>query len=385
MYINFWYPAIESEKLTADAPVQVQMLDHKFALFRDKNGKAHCVSDTCVHRGGALGEGKMRNGNVECPYHGWQFDGTGACKKIPSIGADGKMPARAKVDAYPVQEKYGIVFAFLGDLPEEERPPLMEIPEYETEGWRGNLIVYDVACNYERSIENGLDPAHNEFVHPTHGYEGDRDDYHVPQFDIRETEWGCGFMAAFKGKEREEYETRTAMRTDKDGKFRSDTEAGTFTHGPAQMLTVINLTAENSMHQYMYECPIDETHIRVFLVNMRNCILEPERDEPIVQRCLAIAGQDIVVLEKMAPIKTPRSITKEVMMPADAPIVKYREYLQRWDEKGWRIDVKELRRERQENDIAFAIPSPARRTSKNWVLDEVPLLEVASQQKAAAE
>ena len=219
MYINFWYPAVASDELTADKPVQVKMLGLDFVLFRDKDGAAHCLSDTCAHRGGALGHGKMRAGNVECPYHGWRFNGDGQCTFIPSIGKDGKIPARAKVDAYPVQEKYGIVFAFLGDLPEEERPPLMPIEEYDQEGWRANLIIYNVNCNYERSIENGLDPAHNEFVHPTHGYEGERDDYDVPEFDVKDTEWGSGFMTTFIGKEREGYETRKAMRTDKEELF----------------------------------------------------------------------------------------------------------------------------------------------------------------------
>ena len=57
------------------------------------------------------------------------------CATVPSIGFDARPPARTKVDSYPIQEKYGIVFAFLGDLPEAERPPLYEIDEYDQEGW----------------------------------------------------------------------------------------------------------------------------------------------------------------------------------------------------------------------------------------------------------
>jgi phenylpropionate dioxygenase-like ring-hydroxylating dioxygenase large terminal subunit len=385
MYINFWYPMIESAKLNSDKPELVQALGHKLALFRDGEGNAHCVSDTCVHRAGSLGLGKIRDGNIECPYHGWQFDGTGACKMIPSIGKDGKVPARAKVDAYPVQEKYGIVFAYLGDLPAEERPSLMPIDEYDEDNWRANLIVYDVACNYERSIENGLDPAHNEFVHPTHGHEGDRDDYVVPEYELDHTEWGAGFMTTFIGKERPEYETRTAFRTDSKGNFRADTQAGTYFHGPAQMLTKIHLTEENWMHQYMYECPIDEGHIRIFLVNMRNCLLEPERDSKIVERCLAIAEQDIIILTKVDPIKTPDSMTCEVMVPADKILVHYRHCLDKWDQNGWRIDASTWRRRREDKNIAFSIPSPARRTEKNWVLDAVPLLVPDKAEKIAAQ
>ena len=95
-----------------------------------------------------------------CPYHGWEFGGDGECKNIPSIGYGTKVPPRAKVDSYPVQEKYGIVFAFLGDEPEESRPPLLNVEEYGQEGWMANeVLVLDVPYYYERSIENGLGPG----------------------------------------------------------------------------------------------------------------------------------------------------------------------------------------------------------------------------------
>ena len=137
MYINFWYPIVRSEDLASDKPEKVKVLGVNVVAFRDAEGRARVISDTCVHRGGSLGGGwaggnapRIVNGCIVCPYHGWEFGGDGECKNIPSIGYGTKTPPRAKVDAYPVQEKYGIVFAFLGDLPEEERPPLYEVEEY---------------------------------------------------------------------------------------------------------------------------------------------------------------------------------------------------------------------------------------------------------------
>ena len=118
MYINFWYPICTSEELDADKPQQTQVLGLRFVAFRDAEGKPHVLSDTCVHRGGSLSKGKVVDGCVVCPYHGWRFAGDGKCQLVPSVEAGAKLPARAKVDSYPVQEKYGIVFAFLGDLPD---------------------------------------------------------------------------------------------------------------------------------------------------------------------------------------------------------------------------------------------------------------------------
>ena len=180
MYINFWYPVCLSDEIN-EGPKKATILGLEFVAFRDHKGNAHCLSNVCVHRGGSLAHGICHDdGTIACPYHGWRFDGSGKCQKIPSLGPGSKVPKRAKVDSYPVQEKYGIVFAFLGDQPEKERPELYDIEEFEADGWRSNYPkIIDVEYNYERSIENGLDPAHNEFVHPTHGFSGAKNDYKV--------------------------------------------------------------------------------------------------------------------------------------------------------------------------------------------------------------
>ena len=105
MYINFWYPIIRSEDLGYDQPEQVKVLGADLVVFRDQEGKARVLSDTCVHRGGSLGgkwaagaAPRIVNGCVVCPYHGWEFGGDGKCKNIPSIGYGTKPPPRAKVE-----------------------------------------------------------------------------------------------------------------------------------------------------------------------------------------------------------------------------------------------------------------------------------------------
>ena len=200
MYINFWYAAERSEKLTSEAPIRVRMLSHEFVLFRDSEGKAHCLSDTCIHRGAALSGGKIKGDCVQCPYHGWQYNGEGRCVNIPSLGPEGrhKVPPRGQVDAYPTEERYGLIFVFLGDLPKEERPPIMPIPEWGKDGWRANTMDYHWNANYERAVENGLDPAHNEFVHPSHGYSGERDAYKVNELRLEHHEHGFAFMHTFQ-------------------------------------------------------------------------------------------------------------------------------------------------------------------------------------------
>ena len=93
MFINFWYAAEQSENVT-DKPVGVRMLGQDFVLFRDSEGKIHCLSNVCAHRGAALADGELKGDCVQCPYHGWQFNGEGRCTRIPSLGVDGKIAKR---------------------------------------------------------------------------------------------------------------------------------------------------------------------------------------------------------------------------------------------------------------------------------------------------
>jgi phenylpropionate dioxygenase-like ring-hydroxylating dioxygenase large terminal subunit len=111
MYINFWYPICTSEELQAAEPVPAKIMGLQFVAFRDTEGAAHVLANTCVHRGGSLAKGSVKDGCIVCPYHGWRYGGDGKCQLLPSFDDGTKIPARAKVDSYPVKEQYGIVFA----------------------------------------------------------------------------------------------------------------------------------------------------------------------------------------------------------------------------------------------------------------------------------
>jgi len=367
MFINFWYPIATSEEVTNDKPRRVQVLGLKFVAFRDEGGEAHVLSDVCIHRGGALGKGWVRNNTVVCPYHGWRFAGNGRCTAIPTISKDDKPPARAKVDSYPVREKYGIVFAFLGDLPEEERPPLHEVEEYNQKGWRANkLVVFEVGAFYERSIENGLDPSHNEFVHPAQGSPVMNSDVLAKPLDVKNVPWGSQFLVKF-------YNPAVGTRKfETNEQMTHHVTAGSGHFGPNTMITWIKLSEDNIFHQYFFEAPIDESHTRIFFLSMRTFMLEPEMDERLTKISLVIAQEDIDILEDLTPVRTPELQTKEVLIAADKAVVRYREYLKDWENMGWRIDMTTLRA--TFNDVGYAVPSPDRRSSGNWVLDPIPTL-----------
>ncbi len=367
MYINFWYPVALTKEVTNEKPVEAEIMGLKFVAFRDGDGQAHVISNTCIHRGGALGRGKIKGDCVECPYHGWQFSGDGKCQLVPTNPVDQKPPARAKVDAYPTEEKYGIVFAFLGDLPAAERPPIYDIPEYGSEKWRANdIVVFEINGYYQRSIENGMDGAHNEFVHPLQGAPSIIENLRKYDIDVKdESEWGCGFMFAASGSMSED----TKMLGAGEGR----TVAGSSIHGPNTLITRIIFSEDRAFAQYFFEAPVSDCKTRIFFVNMRSWMLEEEMDKRIIDINMQIAKEDIDIIEGLEPVRTPKSTAKEVLTKADAPIYRYRDFLKTWDDRGWRIDWKEMQNLR--GDVAFAIPCPTRRTEKNWVLDPVPLME----------
>jgi phenylpropionate dioxygenase-like ring-hydroxylating dioxygenase large terminal subunit len=368
MFMNFWYAAAESAELT-DTPKHVKMLGLDFVLFRDSQGVAHCLSNVCVHRGASLAHGKVRGDAIECPYHGWQFQGAnGACTKIPSLGKDGKIPARAKVDSYPVQEKYGLVFCFLGDAPEAERVPIIDIPEWNDPAWRFTLLSYEWRADWQRAMENSLDPAHTEFVHPSMGYQGNRDDYNVPDLEVVEGPYGVGAMTKFVSPDLP-HEKMKGL------KGEGQMEAGSTTWGVGQSVTKLHFSPVAWAHQYTFTTPIDEHHIRRWFLQGRNFRIDPAMDGPVNERNLVVVDQDKQVVTRLEPFFTPESPTEEVMVMADAVIVRFRDKLKSFEAKGWRIDVARLNALREKK--AFAIPSPARRTNKGWALDPVPTVAPA--------
>lgn len=366
MYINFWYPVGLSKEINGEEPFKVQILGLRVVAFRDSQGAPHVLSDTCIHRGGSLGNGWVKDDCMVCPYHGWQYGANGKCIKIPTLPEDQKPPARAKIDSYPTEEKYGIVFAFLGDLPESERPPIYDIKEFHAEGWRANEVVtFTVNAFYERSIENGLDAAHNEFVHPNQGSPSIGETLKRNPIEVDDhPPWGSEFLMAYSGYA--SIETRTL------GSGVGSTRAGSGHHGPNTLITRILFTEEKAFIQVFFEAPIDDNSTRIFFVNMRCFMLDPDQDDNLININMNIAHEDIRIIESLDPIRTPHCTTKELLLPQDKPIVFYRRYLQQWEDNGWRVD--KLRFRADSGDVAFAIPCPERRESKNWILDPIPLM-----------
>jgi phenylpropionate dioxygenase-like ring-hydroxylating dioxygenase large terminal subunit len=365
MFINFWYPAEESQNITRE-PMTVQMLNLLFVMWRDEEGVARCVANTCTHRGGALGDGKVVGDCVQCPYHGWLFDGEGACRRIPSLGPLSKIPERSRIDAYPVEERYGLVFVFLGDLPENERPTILPIDEYGQEGWRTLTLRYRWRANYVRLVENQSDPSHVEYVHGGFGFAGQNESYQVPKFKIETTDWGAGAMTEFYSPELPDQDM---AQMSPEGR----TDAGSGFHGISSTWTRIHFNETDGMNMYLYACPRGELDLEIFLINQRNCRLDPKLDKNFLERMGVAVDEDRRVIEKLDPAIPSKEAIGEFIVPADDILMAYRQRLIEYQSKGWRLNLEEI--EKNRNRVAYAIPSPARRThDHDWAVTATPLL-----------
>ena len=368
MFINFWYAAALSSELR-ERPMRVRMLGQHFVLFRDAQGAARCLSNVCVHRCGSLGDGWVREGRVVCPYHGWEFSGEGLCERIPSLGAEATtLPNRARVDAYPTIERYGLIFAFLGDLPPDERPPLLEIPEWTDPAWRCRTAAFEIGANYRRLVENALDFAHPEYVHFV-GRRGADPNYRVPDYAVQEEDWGATAEVAFPRQARGLWRFFSS--------HAQQTIAGTTFHGPAQFVTRIRIDAKMWAWQYVFETPIDEFQTRSYLVNARNFFISPLFDRLNDRRNAVIVREDQAIVERLEPALAMEGVTSDLSVKADAIQISYRRRLEQWAARGWRIDCDSLHRERP-GTASRVIPSPGRRASRSWVFDTVPLRDAPS-------
>lgn len=362
MFINFWYAAALSRELGAK-PLKVRMLGRNFVLFRDSAGAAHCLANVCPHRFGSLAQGWVRGDHVACPYHGWEFDGDGRCQRIPSLGPDQPPPpARTRIDAYPVTERYGIVFAFLGDVPEANRPPIMPIPEWDDPRWRCTHAVFDIRANYRRLVENALDFAHAEFVH-FFGRRGIDPAFRIDDYSLVEHQWGAGAELSFgrppKGLLRHFREQNVRPR------------AGSDYHGPASFVTRIHLDRRMSSYQYVYETPVEPTLTRTFLINARNFFTSAIFDRISDRRNAMVVLEDQAIVEALEPPLPTDGTLADFSVKTDAMQIHYRKSLQSWQRQGWRLD---LRREAEQTDgrTVRMIPSPGRHESPSRIFDLAP-------------
>lgn len=165
MIRNAWYGAGWGHEL-GKKPLARKLVGEEIVLFRDAQGRAHAVSARCAHRSADMAAGKVVDGMLECPFHGWRFDGSGQCRFIPSQPRDAKIPPQARVGAFELREQQNVLWIWVGDRSQ----PLPDPPYYEKldHGPRRAHTYARARCwkgSYLHTIENLLDVSHIPIAH----------------------------------------------------------------------------------------------------------------------------------------------------------------------------------------------------------------------------
>ena len=213
---RYWQPAALGVELEGGRPVvPVTLLGERLVLFRDDEGELGLIGRHCLHRGADLCFGRREDNGLRCPFHGWLYGRDGQCLDQPGEPEGSQMHKRIRAVSYPVVEKNGIVFAYMG--PDE--PPAFpnfdcfRAPDSHVFAFKG---LWE--CNWLQALEIGIDPAHASFLHrflededPEEGYGRQfRDsaaaganipmsrllrDYPRPEIRVEETDFGLRLTA----------------------------------------------------------------------------------------------------------------------------------------------------------------------------------------------
>ncbi|MEO7760507.1 MAG: aromatic ring-hydroxylating dioxygenase subunit alpha [Casimicrobiaceae bacterium] len=169
---RYWHPI----GLSADAgatPRQVRIMGEDLILFRDLTGAPGLLYPRCAHRGTSLYYGRIEERGIRCCYHGWLYDVNGRCLEQPCEPNGGEKRGNVRQPWYPLEERYGLIFAYLG--PPDRKPAL---PRYDVldELGAGETLEADdssigsggpaiVPCNWLQHFENVMDPYHVPILH----------------------------------------------------------------------------------------------------------------------------------------------------------------------------------------------------------------------------
>jgi len=251
---RYWHPV----GLVADAgdtPRRVRVLGEDLVLFRDRQGRPGLLQERCAHRGASLFYGRTEDEGLRCCYHGWMFAVDGRCVEQP-CEPNQQQCSRVRQPWYPVEERYGLIFAYLG--PQDRQPLLPRYGLLESLEQGQTLEADDssigsggpaiVPCNWLQHYENVMDPFHVPILHGS---------FSGPQFIAQ-----MGLMPEVEFAYAELGIRSTQLRRLPDGQVhRRVTEA---------LLPTLRVVASPRVEEYGpcsligWVMPIDDSHFRIY-------------------------------------------------------------------------------------------------------------------------
>ena len=308
---SFWTPVALSRELRRAGPLPLRIAREDVVLFRDARGTASALIDRCPHRGARLSQGRVgKDGCLECPFHGWRFDGAGACTDVPLAALDGDKRAHLSATALPTRELGGLVWLFTGldaQGSEPQPPPRMTDPAWVSRG-----IVRVWRTHWTRALENMLDFAHLPWVHRGSigaGLSGAVERRATLDVRVEPTSYGFRATATLEGK---------------------PMTGGIDWHRPHCAAVDLGFAV-----QHIFAVPIDETTTRMIVVSSRRASRYNLWHWLVDSTNPYILREDQCVMEGICFYEVPVDQGEgegphEKSVASDAPSLAFRKWYRRW-------------------------------------------------------
>ncbi|HNR84085.1 MAG: aromatic ring-hydroxylating dioxygenase subunit alpha [Rubrivivax sp.] len=317
---SLWHP-VALGHVVGSQPRAVTLLGEDLVLWRDGNGHAHAWMDQCPHRGARLSLGRVHGGQLECPYHGWRFDGGGRCTHVPSV-PDFQPGPRHGARTFDTREAYGMLWVRLA-APEGEPQPIHQLPVFAAEAEprlrKTTSGPYLVAASAPRIIENFLDMAHFGYVHE--GWLGSRERPEIPPYEVQATPHGVRATGCLAWQPRSSIHAASGAQVEYTYEVTAPYMA-VLTKVPEAGSTAIEGMNESIA---MFVCPVTEESSVAWTRMAMNDFDSP--DARLIDFQNTIFGQDQPVLESQRPKRLPLAPAAEAHCAADRMSAAYRRYL----------------------------------------------------------
>ncbi|MBD2446375.1 aromatic ring-hydroxylating dioxygenase subunit alpha [Nostoc sp. FACHB-152] len=155
-----WYIACPSKELAIRKAKSVDICDRRITIFRGEDGQVRALDTYCPHLGTDLGIGQVDGNWIRCAFHHWAFDETGICQNIP---CQSEIPAKAKVQAYATEEKYGFIWIYPDAVAPESVADFDELQGKEVTAQADT--AFERSCHHHICMMNGIDAQHLKTIH----------------------------------------------------------------------------------------------------------------------------------------------------------------------------------------------------------------------------
>lgn len=314
---TLWHPVALADAVGA-APVAAHLLEQPVVLWRDGGGAVQALADQCPHRGARLSLGRVTaQGELECPYHGWRFEGSGQCTHVPALPTFVPLATHC-ARRYAACEAHGLVWVRLAQDGSSAALPRFAA-EDDARLRKLNCGPYDVAASAPRIIENFLDMSHFGFVHE--GWLGSRDATAIDDYRVEPTPTGLLATGCKAWQPQSNLHSTAPAQVEYTYEVTAP-YAAVLTKIPEAGTTAVDGWRESIA---LYICPVTPVRSRVWF---RLAVADFESpDEKLQAFQHTIFTQDQPVLESQMPQRLPLDLRAELHTAADKASSAYRRYL----------------------------------------------------------